>query len=665
MPSRAPPRPAPARSAPPRVASGAGPRLLHGLGESGQELEQVAHHAVVRDLEDVGVRVLVDRDDHLARRHAREVLDRAGDAERDVEVGRDGLPRLADLLLVRAPPGVGHRARRTGRGAEGVGQLLEELPVLRALEAATTGHDDARLAQRDAFARGRGGLEARELQFFGARVRRDRGRLHLGRARRERPRARADREHRRQRYAQRRSDLARVHRPLHLERAVLRRRVGAVRGVGPAQLRGDTRREVPAIQRRADEDDVDTTRLRALRDRVRVRDRLIAVGAGDLDDVDVAERCRLRRDLRSDATQLAVTALGDDQDLHRTFASSCSRRASSTARAFTSPSAFRIFPPPRCGGGSIATTSARGAPAVTPSAARSFSGMSFFFAFMIPGRLGYRGSLALLWTRPTTGSGVVHTSWPPSISRHSSTPSSPAAIFVSMPPCGQPSASARAGPTRPWSSSDACFSHSTTSGFASFATAACVFAMSRPPAFSSAVTSVASSQPIASAWRSASRERAGPTVTTLTVVDGSPSLCSSASSIAYSSYGEIDQVMPSVATDFPSAATLTRTVESGTCFRQTRNFTSDDLLVVRVAQADPDREHRHDDGEERAHDPGDRAAVGQIHQFVSKRAATSSSTSTGLMDSCTPLAPTPSSSMIRQYGQPLATLVAPDFVASS
>ena len=39
-------------------------------------------------------------------------------------------------------------------------------------------------------------------------------------------------------------------------------------------------------------------------------------------------------------------------------------------------------------GKSIATTSARGAPGVTPSAARSFSGISFFFAFMIPGRLG-------------------------------------------------------------------------------------------------------------------------------------------------------------------------------------------------------------------------------------------------------------------------------------
>src|SRR3979409_1783785 len=100
--------------------------------------------------------------------------------------------------------------------------------------------------------------------------------------------------------------------------------------------------------------------------------------------------------------------------------------------------------------------------------------------------------------------------------------------------------------------------------------------------------------------------------------------------------------MPSVAMDFPSGATFTRTVESGTFFRQTRNFTSDDLLIVRVAEANPDREDRDPDREERADDPEDRPAISEVHQFVSKRAATSSSTSTGLMDSCTPLAPTPS-----------------------
>jgi len=50
--------------------------LLHGLGERREDLEGVAHDAVVRDLEDRGRRVLVDRDDHLGCAHAGEVLDR-------------------------------------------------------------------------------------------------------------------------------------------------------------------------------------------------------------------------------------------------------------------------------------------------------------------------------------------------------------------------------------------------------------------------------------------------------------------------------------------------------------------------------------------------------------------------------------------------------------
>src|SRR6266566_2336462 len=70
------------------------------------ELEDIGHDAVVGDLEDIGVWILVHRDDDLARGHAREMLDRARDAESDVEVWRDSLPGLPDLLLVRPPSGV-------------------------------------------------------------------------------------------------------------------------------------------------------------------------------------------------------------------------------------------------------------------------------------------------------------------------------------------------------------------------------------------------------------------------------------------------------------------------------------------------------------------------------------------------------------------------------
>src|SRR6476619_4311551 len=76
---------------------------LHGLGELGQDLVQVAHDAQVGELEDRGVRVLVDRHDVLRGLHADLVLDRAGDAGGQVELRRDRLAGLADLGRVRVP----------------------------------------------------------------------------------------------------------------------------------------------------------------------------------------------------------------------------------------------------------------------------------------------------------------------------------------------------------------------------------------------------------------------------------------------------------------------------------------------------------------------------------------------------------------------------------
>src|SRR5713101_6135893 len=73
-----------------------------------------------------------------------------------------------------------------------------------AFETATTRHDHARLAERHALARRRGGLEAHEPQLLRARVGGDPRRADLERCRGQRPRAGADREDRRRRNAQRR-----------------------------------------------------------------------------------------------------------------------------------------------------------------------------------------------------------------------------------------------------------------------------------------------------------------------------------------------------------------------------------------------------------------------------------------------------------------------------
>src|SRR3954463_3795829 len=115
---------------------------LHCLSQLGQDLVQVADDAQVGELEDRRVLVLVDRDDVLRGLHADLVLDRAGDAGREVELRRDGLAGLADLRGVRVPAGVDDRARGGDRAPERAGELLERLEALRVAQPAAAGDQD-------------------------------------------------------------------------------------------------------------------------------------------------------------------------------------------------------------------------------------------------------------------------------------------------------------------------------------------------------------------------------------------------------------------------------------------------------------------------------------------------------------------------------------------
>ena len=77
------------------------------------------------------------------------VLDRAGDAEREVELRLDDLAGLADLLGVRDPARVDGRARRADRAAERLRELLDELEAVRAADAAAARDDDPGLLDRE------------------------------------------------------------------------------------------------------------------------------------------------------------------------------------------------------------------------------------------------------------------------------------------------------------------------------------------------------------------------------------------------------------------------------------------------------------------------------------------------------------------------------------
>src|SRR3954453_23608282 len=103
---------------------------FHGLRQLLPDLVEIADDAEVGELEGRGVGVLVDRHDVVGALHAHLVLDRAGDAGGQIELGRHRLAGLADLGRVGVPAGVDHRARGGDRAAQRAGQRLERLEAL-------------------------------------------------------------------------------------------------------------------------------------------------------------------------------------------------------------------------------------------------------------------------------------------------------------------------------------------------------------------------------------------------------------------------------------------------------------------------------------------------------------------------------------------------------
>src|SRR5258705_6058421 len=129
---------------------------LDRLGQLRRDLEQVTDDAQVGNLEDRRLFVLVHRDDRLRRLHAGAVLDRTGDAQRDVQLRRHGLAGLAYLELARVVAGVDRGTRRADGGTERIGQFLDHAEVVGAADTAAARHHDGGLGELWAIA-GNGG----------------------------------------------------------------------------------------------------------------------------------------------------------------------------------------------------------------------------------------------------------------------------------------------------------------------------------------------------------------------------------------------------------------------------------------------------------------------------------------------------------------------------
>ena len=105
------------------------------LFELRHDREEVADQAEVGDLEDRRFGILVDRDDRARILDARQVLDRAGNSDRDVQLRRDDLAGLPHLQVVRRIAGIDRGARGADCRTELVGQPVDDLEILGAASA--------------------------------------------------------------------------------------------------------------------------------------------------------------------------------------------------------------------------------------------------------------------------------------------------------------------------------------------------------------------------------------------------------------------------------------------------------------------------------------------------------------------------------------------------
>lgn len=115
---------------------------LDQLLQLGYGFEQVRDQAVISHLEDRCFFVLVDRYDHFGVFHTGQVLDRAGDTDRDVQLWRNDFAGLADLHVVGYETCVDGRAGSADRSAQLVGQGVQVLEIVTVLHATTAGNDD-------------------------------------------------------------------------------------------------------------------------------------------------------------------------------------------------------------------------------------------------------------------------------------------------------------------------------------------------------------------------------------------------------------------------------------------------------------------------------------------------------------------------------------------
>src|SRR5271165_2910733 len=123
--------------------------LLHFLNERGDDVEQVAYHGNVCDLEDRRFGILVDSDNTTRSFHAYYVLNRATDSEGQIQLRGNRLTGRSYLTIHGQPSRIANGPRCRNLPAQRSSELLRQLDVLLFLNAPANRNDDLRLRQID------------------------------------------------------------------------------------------------------------------------------------------------------------------------------------------------------------------------------------------------------------------------------------------------------------------------------------------------------------------------------------------------------------------------------------------------------------------------------------------------------------------------------------
>src|SRR5947207_12914040 len=103
--------------------------FFQSFGEGGHDFEDVADDTVIGDFKNRSVRVFVDGHDGARALHADDMLNRAADAQRQIQLWRNRLSRAADLPLHGETALIANRPRRVNLASPGLHQYLRHTNI--------------------------------------------------------------------------------------------------------------------------------------------------------------------------------------------------------------------------------------------------------------------------------------------------------------------------------------------------------------------------------------------------------------------------------------------------------------------------------------------------------------------------------------------------------